>query len=43
MKHDPIQIGTFTIHKKRLSSHAAINFIDDTRYYTSINHLDTQF
>ena len=30
--NDPIQIGTFTIHKKRLSSHVAINFIDDTRY-----------
>ena len=47
MKHDPEvkifnQIGTFIIHKKRLTSRVAINFVDETRYCTSINHLDTQ-
>ena len=36
-----IQIGTYIIHKKRLTSHAAFNFVDETRYCTSINHLDT--
>ena len=36
-----IQIGTFIIHKKRLTSRVAINFVDETRYCTSINHLDT--
>ena len=46
MKHDPevksfIQIVTFIIHKKRLTSHVAVNFVDQTRYCTSINHLGT--
>ena len=36
-----IQIGTYIIHKKQLTSHVAINFVDETRYCTSINHLDT--
>ena len=38
-----IQIGTFIIHKKRLTSRVAINFVGETRYNncTSINHLDT--
>ena len=36
-----IQIGTFLIHTKRLTLRVAINFIDETRYCTSINHLDT--
>ena len=36
-----IQIGFFIIHKKRLTSSVAINFVDETRYCTSINHLDT--
>ena len=36
-----IQIGTFIIHKKRLTSRVAINFVDETRHCTSINHLDT--
>ena len=37
-----IQIGTYIIHKKRLTSRVAINFVDEPRYCTSINHLDTQ-
>ena len=46
MKHDPevkyfIQIVAFIIHKKRLTSRAAVNFVDQTRYCTSINHLGT--
>ena len=36
-----IQIGTYIIHEKRLTLHVAINFVDETRYCTSINHLDT--
>ena len=36
-----IQIGTYIIHKKRLTSRVAINFVDETRYCTSINHFDT--
>ena len=36
-----IQIGTYITHKKRLTSRVAINFVDETRYCTSINHLDT--
>ena len=36
-----IQIGTYIINKKRLTSRVAINFVDETRYCTSINHLDT--
>ena len=36
-----IQIGTYIIHKKRLTWCVAINFVDETRYCTSINHLDT--
>ena len=36
-----IQSGTYIIHKKRLTSRVAINFVDETRYCTSINHLDT--
>ena len=46
MKHDPevksfIQIVTFIIHKKRLTSRVAVYLIDQTRYCTSINHLGT--
>ena len=46
MKHDPevksfIQIVTLIIHKKRLTSRAAVNFEDQTRYFTSINLLGT--
>ena len=36
-----IQMGTYIIHKKRHTSRVAINFVDETRYRTSINHLDT--
>ena len=36
-----IQIDIYTIHKKRLTSRVAMNFVDETRYCTSINHLDT--
>ena len=36
-----IQIDTYIIHKKRLTSHVAINFVDETRYCTSISNLDT--
>ena len=36
-----IQIGTYIFHKKRLTSRVTINFVDETRYCTSINHLDT--
>ena len=36
-----IQIGTYIIHKKRLTSRVAINFVYETRYCTLINHLDT--
>ena len=36
-----IHIATYIIHKKRLTSRMAINFIDETRYCTSINHVDT--
>ena len=35
------QISTYIIHKKRLTSRVAINVVDETRYCTSINHLDT--
>ena len=38
-----IQMGTYVIHKKRLTSRVAINLVDETRYYTSINHLDIPF
>ena len=48
MKHDPevkyfIPIVTlkFIIHKKRLISRVAVNFVDQTRYCTSINHFVT--
>ena len=37
-----IQIGTFIIHKKRLTSRVAINSVDENRDCTSINHLDTR-
>ena len=44
MKHDLevvkiffIQIGTFIIHKKRRRSRVAVNFVDETRYCTSIH------
>ena len=30
-----IQIGTYIIHKKRLTTRVAINFVDETRYCTS--------
>ena len=36
-----IQIGNYIIRKKRLTSRVAINFVDETIYCTSINHLDT--
>ena len=36
-----IQISIYIIHKKLLTSRVAINFVDETRYCTSINHLDT--
>ena len=36
-----IQIGIYIIHKERRTSRVAINFVDETRYYTSINRLDT--
>ena len=36
-----IQKGTYIIHKKRLTSRVAINFVDETRYCTLINLLDT--
>ena len=37
-----IEIGTFIIHKKWLTSHFAFNFVDKTRLHsTSIDHLDT--
>ena len=36
-----IQIGTYIIYKKRLTSRVANNFEDETRYCTSIYHLDT--
>ena len=38
-----IQIGTYIIRKQRLTSRVAINFVDETRYCTSINHLETPF
>ena len=46
MKHDPevksfIQIVTFIIHRKLLTSRVAVNFVDKTRLCTSINHLAT--
>ena len=36
-----IQIGTFIIHKKRLTSRVAVNFVDTTRRCTLINNLVT--
>ena len=36
-----IQLGIFIIHKKRLTSRMAVNFVDETRYCTSLNHMDT--
>ena len=36
-----IQIVTFITHKKRLISRVAVNFVDETRHCSSINHLDT--
>ena len=45
MKHDPevkifIQIGTFIFHKKFFTTRVPVNFLDETRYSTSIYHLD---
>ena len=42
MRHDPgvksfILIVTFIIHKKRLTSRVAVNFVDQTRYCTLKN------
>ena len=37
-----VQIGVFIIHKKRLTLRVAINFVDETRYCISINHLDAR-
>ena len=36
-----IRIGTYITHKNRLTLRVAINFVDETRYCSSINHLDT--
>ena len=36
-----IQIGTYIIHVKWLTSRVAINFVDETSYCTSIYHLFT--
>ena len=36
-----ISIVTFIIHMKRLTSRMPVNFVDETRYCTSINHFDT--
>ena len=47
MKHDPevkyfIQIGTFIFHKKFLTTRVPVNFLEETRFSTSIYHLYTQ-
>ena len=38
-----IQIGTFIFHKKFLTTHVPVNFLDEIRFFTSIYmyHLDT--
>ena len=36
-----IQKGTFIFHKKFLTTRFPVNFLDETRYSTSIYHLDT--
>ena len=36
-----IQIGTFIFHEKFLTPRFAVNFLDETRYFTSIYHLGT--
>ena len=46
MKHDPeVKIFYSDRHlynpQERLTSRVAINFVDETRYCTSKNHLDT--
>ena len=46
MKHDPeVKIFYSDRHfynsQQRLTSRVAINFVDETRYCTSINHLET--
>ena len=38
-----IQIGTFIFHKKFLTTHVPVNFLDKTKYSTSIYLLDTYF
>ena len=36
-----IQIGTFIFHKKFLTTRVPVNFLEETRFSTSIYHLDT--
>ena len=36
-----IQIGTFIFHKKFLTTRVPLNFLEETRFSTSIYHLDT--
>ena len=36
-----IQIGTYILHKKFLTTRVPVNFLEDTRFSTSIYHLDT--
>ena len=38
-----IQIGTFIFHKKFLTTRVPVNFLDETRFSTSIYNLDTPF
>ena len=47
MKHDPevnsfTRIGTYMFHKKFLTTRVLVNFLDGTRYSTSIYRLHTQ-
>ena len=35
-----IQIGTYILHKKFLTTRVPVNFLEDTRFSTSIYHLD---
>ena len=36
-----IQIATFICHKKFLTTRVSVNFLEETRFSTSIYHLDT--
>ena len=38
-----IQIGTFIFYKKFLTARVPVNFLDETRYSTSIYHLIPHF